>query len=136
MRTLRTLNYSKIFQSIITYKWLKRFLSTLHMVLLGMFGFVIMICWLLKQLLLLVSYLFVGLSVMLTSILMIFLKPLDKITFLRVIQIRFMFALTHLSVRCLMRERRLKKLSSLWMTWLDRRLSHSLRKVINVCMNM
>ena len=136
MRILKTLNYSRIFQNITISNLQKRFHSIVHTVLLGIIGFVIMICWLLKQLLLLVSYLFVGLSVLLMSILIICLKPLEKILLLQVIQTRYMFALIDLSVWCLLRNKKLKRLSDSWATWPERKLNLSLRKVINLCTSM
>ena len=79
----------------------KKISLNLRMVLLGIIGFVIMICWLLKQLLLLVSYPFVGLSLLLMSILMICLRPITKIMSLPQIQIQYMSFLTNLLIKCL-----------------------------------
>ena len=94
MKILKNLDYSKILQSITISNLQKRFLSTLRMVLLGIIGFVITICWSLKQLLLLVSYPFVGLSLLLMSILMVCLRPITKIISLPQIQIQYMSFLT------------------------------------------
>ena len=97
----------------------KRFLSTLRMVLLGIIGFVIMICWSLKQLLLLVSYPFVGLSLLLMTILMVCLRPITKIISLPQIQIQYMSFLTNLLIKYLkLKEDKIQKeLSHSWILW-------------------
>ena len=69
MKTLGRNFYLMTLPGTTTSKWQRRFLSIVHMVLLGTIGFVILICWLPLQLLQLVSCLFVGLRKVSTFIL-------------------------------------------------------------------
>ena len=136
MKIPKTPNYLKTFPNITIFNLLKRFLSTLHMVLLGIIGFVITICWLLKLLLLLVSYLYVGLNVILMTILMTCWKQITKITLLRQIQTQYILLLTDWLVKCLKRVQILQKLSTSWTRSLEIRLNLLLIKVIKIWLRM
>ena len=136
MKIQKTLNYLKIFPSITTFNLRKRFLSTLRMVLLVTYGFVITIFWLLRQSLHLASYLFVGLREVLISISTNYWKPIMRTTLLHQIQIQYTLLLTDWSIKCLEREQRLQKLSSSWTQLLKIKLNRLLRAVIRTWQNM
>ena len=114
----------------------KRFLSILHMVLLVITGFVITIYWLLKQLLLLVSYLFVGLNVVLILTLMTCLKRVGKITLWRRIQTRCTLLLTDWLIKYLRKERQLRKSSPSWTQLLEIKLNLLLIRAIRIWLRM
>ena len=135
MKTQKILNLKKTFLDMTIFRWPKRFLSIVLMVPLVITGFVTIISWLLRPLLLLVSYLFDGLSVLLIGFLIRLLEPMGWIMLLRQTQIRFIFVLTNLLTKCLLIDRTLRKLSTSWIVLLEKRLNHLLIKVIRSCLD-
>ena len=136
MKTLKTPNYSKIYQSITTFRWPRRYHLTVSMVQSGMHTFATMTFWLLKQLLQVVSLLFVGLSVLLINILISCLRLITKTTLLQVIRTRCTLFLTNLLIRSIQTEKRLKRLCPSSTLWLEIKLNHLWTSVIRTCINM
>ena len=89
-----------------------------------------------EQLLLLVSYLFVGLSLLLMTILMTCLRPITRITLLRQIQTRYMLFLTNLLIRFLKKNKIPPELSHSWIQWPERKLNLLLIRVTRICISM
>ena len=136
MKEQKNLNFLKILQDTITFRWLKKSLLIVPMVLSVIIGFVITIYWLLKLLLRAASYPFAILNIQLTSILIQLLEHLEKISFLLQIQIQCTLHLTNSLVKCLEREQRLKKSSTSWILWPEKKLNHLLIKVIRFSLDM
>ena len=114
MKTQRIKNSLKPFPDITTSRWRRRFHSIVRMVQLGIIGLGISICWSLLQLQRLVSYLYDGSKRLLTSILIRYSIQRKWTMLLQVTQTRCISLLRSWLIRCLMRERRLKRSSISW----------------------
>ena len=136
MKIQKTLNSLKTFLGITTFKWPRRFLLIVLMVPLVIVGFVTTICWLLRLLLLLVSYLFDGLNVLLIGILTGFLKRMPWIMCLHQTQTQFILLLTDSLANSIQRGKTLETLSISWIVLLERKLNRLLTKVIRISLHM
>ena len=136
MRIPKTPNWSRISLVTTTFKWRKRFLLIPLMVPLVILGLGILILWLLQQLQLLVSYLFVGLKRLLTFILINCWRQRVKIMLSRLILIPFISLLMHLLAKCLQKELKLKKLSPSWTRLLVRSWNLLLIKVMRLLLKL
>ena len=130
MKIQKIKNYLKTFQDTTTFRWLKRFHSTLLMVQSVMHTLGITIYSLLKGLLQVVSYLFAGLSLLLIGISIRFVELLKKISFLRLIPTRCTLHLTDLLIVLLKRDMILQELSTHWTVLLKIKLNLLLIRVI------
>ena len=135
MKIQKTLNSIKTFLDTTIFRWPKRFLSIVFMVPLVIVGFVTTICWSLRPLPLLVSYLLDGLNALLIGILIKFLKPMIWITSLHQTQIQFTLLLTDSLTNSIQRGKTLEKLSISWIVLLERKLNRILTKVIRILLN-
>ena len=101
MKIPKIRNISSTFHDMKISRWLKRFLSIVLMVLSVTTGFVILILEMLRPLLPVVNYLFVGLRKLSTFILTSYLKQRKKTMLSLQTRIQFTSRLTNLYERCL-----------------------------------